>query len=309
LLRTNWYVVSQTAFLFPGQGAQSVGMGRDWADASPAVRRLFDRAADVLSYDLAKVCFEGPAEKLDSTVFSQPALYVTSLAALEALRERSPDVVGACRAAAGLSLGEYTALAFAEAIDFESGLRLVQRRSEAMQSASDAVKSGMVSILGLEVAQIEALCDQARQGEVLQIANFLCTGNIVVSGSIGACRRVAELATAAGAMKTVPLAVAGAFDTPLIQPAVEALSAALANVEIHRPRKPVISNVDARPHDDPEEIRRLLVAQVVSPVRWEDSIRYLISEGFTTFYEVGPGRVLKGLLKRIDRKAACESMS
>jgi [acyl-carrier-protein] S-malonyltransferase len=284
-------------------------MGRDWADASPAARRLFDRASEVLAYDLAQVCFEGPAEKLDSTVYSQPALYVTSLAALEVLRERSPDIVGACRAAAGLSLGEYTALAFADAIDFDAGLRLVQRRGEAMQAASDAVKSGMVSILGLEVDQIQSLCDQARQGEVLQIANYLCPGNIAVSGSIEACRRVAELAGAGGAMKTVPLAVAGAFHTPLMQPAVEALSAALANVEIRRPKLPVVSNVDARPHDDPEEIRRLLVAQVVSPVRWEDSIRYLIGEGFTTFHEVGPGRVLKGLVKRIDRKAACESMS
>jgi [acyl-carrier-protein] S-malonyltransferase len=284
-------------------------MGRDWADASPAARRLFDRASEVLAYDLAQVCFEGPAEKLDSTVYSQPALYVTSLAALEVLRERSPDIVGACRAAAGLSLGEYTALAFADAIDFDAGLRLVQRRGEAMQAASDAVKSGMVSILGLEVDQIQSLCDQARQGEVLQIANYLCPGNIAVSGSIDACRRVAELAGAGGAMKTVPLAVAGAFHTPLMQPAVEALSAALANVEIRRPQLPVVSNVDARPHDDPEEIRRLLVAQVVSPVRWEDSIRYLIGEGFTTFHEVGPGRVLKGLVKRIDRKAACESMS
>jgi [acyl-carrier-protein] S-malonyltransferase len=301
--------VSQTAFLFPGQGAQAVGMGRDWVDASPAARRLFDRAAEVLSYDLAQVCFDGPSEKLDSTVYSQPALYVTSLAALEVLRERSPDVVTACRAAAGLSLGEYTALAFAKALDFDAGLRLVHRRGEAMQAASDAVKSGMVSILGLEVEQIQSLCDEARQGEVLQIANYLCPGNIAVSGSIDACRRVAESATAVGAMKTIPLAVAGAFHTPLMQPAVEALSAALANVEIRRPKIPVVSNVDARPHDDPEEIRRLLVAQVVSPVRWEDSIRYLISEGFTTFYEVGPGRVLKGLLKRIDRKAACESMS
>ncbi|MEX0587079.1 MAG: ACP S-malonyltransferase [Pirellulales bacterium] len=301
--------MSQTAFLFPGQGAQAVGMGREWAESSAAARRLYDRAAEVLRYDLAKVCFEGPAEQLDSTVYSQPALYVTSLAALEVLRERSPEVVEGCRAAAGLSLGEYTALAFAGAIDFDAGLRLVQRRGEAMQAASDAVKSGMVSILGLEADKIQSLCDQARESEVLQIANYLCPGNIAVSGSIEACRRVAELASAAGAMKTVPLAVAGAFHTPLMQPAVEALAAALAGVAIRPPRIPVVSNVDARPHDDPQEIRRLLVAQVVSPVRWEESLRYLMAQGCTKFYEVGPGRVLKGLLKRIDRSAACESMS
>jgi len=300
--------LSKIAFLFPGQGAQTVGMGKRLAESLPAVRRLYDCAADVLGYDLAKLCFEGPAEDLDSTVVSQPALFVTSLAALESLRAESPDVVLSCEAAAGLSLGEYTAMVFAGVMDFEDGLTLVQQRGAAMQEASDATPSGMVSILGLERVQVEALCDKARGGEVLQVANLLCPGNIVVSGTVAACERAAEAAQSFGAMKAVPLAVAGAFHTPVMRPADQRLAEALSRVPMHRPRIPVISNVDAQPHDSPEEIRRLLVEQVLKPVQWEDSMRYLIDEGFDQYYEVGPGRVLRGLLRRIDRKAVCHSV-
>lgn len=300
--------MGKTAFLFPGQGAQAVGMGRELAAALPAARRLFDRAGEILGYDLAALCFEGPAEKLDSTVYSQPALFVTSLAALEQLRAQAPEVVDTCAGAAGLSLGEYTALVFAGVMDFETGLRVVQQRGEAMQAAADATPSGMVSILGLEREAVEGLCDQARGGEILQIANFLCPGNLAISGHKAACQRAAEMAEGAGAMKAVGLAVAGAFHTPIMQPAVARLEAALAGVPMKKPRIPVISNVDAAAHDDPEEIRRLLARQVVSPVRWEDSLRALLAQGYDKFYEVGPGRVLRGLLKRIDRKAACEGV-
>lgn len=296
------------AFLFPGQGAQTIGMGQALYEAQPTVREIYDRAGKLLGYDLAKLCFEGPADDLDSTVFSQPALFVTSLAAVEGLRLESPEIVAQCAAAAGLSLGEYTALVFAGVLDFESGLQLVQHRGIAMQDAADASPSGMVSILGLDRAQVEALCDKARQGEVLQVANLLCPGNIVVSGDNAACERVAELAPKAGAMKAVPLAVAGAFHTPLMHPADERLAEALEDVPLARPRIPVVSNVDALPHDDPEEIRRLLIQQVIQPVRWEDSIRYLLAQGFDLFYDVGPGRVLKGLMKRIERKAECQAL-
>lgn len=300
--------MSKIAFLFPGQGAQSIGMGRQAAEALPAARKLYDRAAAILGYDLAKLCFEGPAEELDSTVISQPALFVTSLVAIELLRSTSPDVVLSCEATAGLSLGEYTALVFAGALEFDDGVRLVQVRGEAMQEAADATPSGMVSVLGLEQAAVEALCERARQGDTLRIANLLCPGNIVISGTNAACERLAEMAPAAGAMKAVPLAVAGAFHTPLMAPAADRLRAALAEAHFSRPTIPVVSNVDALPHDDPDEIRELLLKQLVSPVRWEDSLRYLLAQGYDQFYEVGPGRVLRGLLKRVDRKIACQGV-
>jgi [acyl-carrier-protein] S-malonyltransferase len=283
-------------------------MGRQAADSVPGARRLYDRAADVLGYDLAKLCFEGPADELDTTVVSQPALFITALAALEQLRQDQPDVVLSCEGAAGLSLGEYTALVFAGALEFEAGLQLVQERGAAMQDASDTVPSGMVSILGLDRDKVEALCQQAAEGQTLQIANLLCPGNIVISGTVAACQRAADLAPAAGAMKAIPLAVAGAFHTPIMQPAVERLAAALSDVKLSKPAIPVVSNVDARPHDDPDEIRQLLIQQVVSPVRWEDSMRYLLDQGFDQFHEVGPGRVLRGLMKRIDRKTTCHGV-
>jgi len=300
--------LSRIAFLFPGQGAQTVGMGRRLAESLPSVRALYDRAADVLGYDLAQLCFEGPAEKLDSTVCSQPALFVTSLAALESLKAESPDVVLSCEAAAGLSLGEYTAMVLAGVMEFEDGLALVQKRGAAMQEASDATLGGMVSVLGLERVEVERLCREAADGETLEVANLLCPGNVVVSGTVAACERAAELAPSMGAMKAVPLAVAGAFHTEIMRPADERLAAALADVPMQRPKIPVVSNVDARPHDDPEEIRDLLIRQVLCPVRWEDSMRYLLAEGFDQFYEVGPGRVLRGLLRRVDRGVSCQSM-
>jgi len=298
--------VSKIAFLFPGQGAQTVGMGQALCESLPAARDLFSRAGDILGYDLAKLCFTGPAEELDSTVRSQPALFVASMAAIESLKATQPDLVAACQAAAGLSLGEYTALVFADVMSFDDGLRLVHARGTTMQAAADATASGMVSILGLERDKVEELCAQARGGEVLEVANLLCPGNIVVSGTKAACARAAELAPTLGAMKAIPLTVAGAFHTSIMQPAVAKLTDALANVPMKKPRIPVVSNVDALPHDDPEEIRNLLIRQVVSPVRWEDSLRYLMGQGFDKFYEVGPGRVLRGLMKRIDRKIACE---
>jgi [acyl-carrier-protein] S-malonyltransferase len=296
------------ALFFPGQGAQHVGMGKRLAAQYPAARRLYDRAAEILGYDLASLCFEGPAEELDSTVISQPALFVTSLAALEKLRVDSPEIPLACEITAGLSLGEYTALVFAGALSFEDGLRVVKRRGEAMQAAADATPSGMVSILLLERNQVEQICEEASAHGPIRIANFLCPGNLVVSGENAACERAAELAIAAGG-RAIPLAVAGAFHTLIMKPADLALAEVLAEVEIRPPEIPVVSNVDAQTHSDPEEIRDLLVRQVLSPVRWEDSIQKILSEGCDDFYEVGPGKVLKGLLKRISRKSNCTTIN
>ncbi len=296
--------MAKAAFLFPGQGAQKVGMGRQLYETLPAAKKLFDEAAEVLGYTLADVCFNGPPERLNSTVVSQPALFVCALAALESLRASEPDIEKECVAAAGLSLGEYTALVFAGAMGFRDGLRVVQRRGEAMQAASDATPSGMVSIIGLEQPEVEQLCAQARGPGTLQVANLLCPGNIVVSGALPACEALEKLAEEKRA-RTIRLPVAGAFHTLLMKPADETLASVLASVEVRPPRVPVWSNVDARPHSDPEEVRRLLVRQVLQPVLWEQTLRNLLAAGCDRFYEIGPGPVLAGLLKRVQRKVNC----
>lgn len=299
--------MSQTAFLFPGQGAQFVGMGRGVLERCPAAQRLFDLAREILGYDLADICLNGPAEQLDNTAFSQPALYVCSLAAVELLKQDAPEVIDGVKYAAGLSLGEYTALAFAGAMSFEDGLRVVDVRGRAMQAAAEENPSGMVSALMLNPEQVAEVCQQANQTGPLWIANYLCPGNTVLSGSRAGCEAAVGLIEAAGG-KPIPLAVSGAFHTSLMESACVKLEAALQNIPLLTPRIPVVSNVDAGTHTDAEEIRRLLVRQVVQPVQWEKSVRWLIAQGTTQFYEVGPGKVLKGLLKRIDRKLECVSV-
>ena len=299
---------SQPAIVFPGQGAQTVGMAGDWVDANPEATALFDRAAGILGYDLLGLCREGPAEKLNATSVSQPAILVTSLAALEVLRGREGNPLAATGITAGLSLGEYTSLVFAGALEFDEAVRLVDVRGRAMQECAEQRPGAMVAVLGMEREPLTALCDQHRGGDVLEVANVLCPGNIVVSGSAAACRRLETAALAAGAMKCVPLEVAGAFHTSLMQPAVERLSAALAETSFRPPRIPVVSNVDARPHTDPDEIRGLLARQVVGVVEWNASMAYLLSTGVRSVWEVGPGRVLRGLMRRIDRSVACSGV-
>jgi [acyl-carrier-protein] S-malonyltransferase len=279
-------------------------MGQVLATRSPAIRRMYDDASVVLGYDLAEACWNGPKSRLDSTVVSQPALFVASLAALETLRQDEPAAAGKCVATAGLSLGEYTALAFADALSFTDGLRVVKARGEAMQAAADATPGSMVSILGLNEAAVEEVCAAASASGPIQIANLLCPGNTVLSGSVAACDALEKLVEAKNG-RTMRLSVAGAFHTSLMKPADEALAVALAGVTIRPPRVPVWSNVDAKPHTDPEEIRDLLVRQVVQPVLWEQTIRGLLADGCDRFYEIGPGRVLTGLLKRINRRAQC----
>jgi [acyl-carrier-protein] S-malonyltransferase len=294
--------MARVAFLFPGQGAQSVGMAKGLCEALPAARDLFRQASAALGYDLLAVCANGPAERLNTTGVSQPAIFVASLAALELLKQSEPDTVASCAGAAGLSLGEFTALTFAGVLSFREGLRLVQRRGEAMQAAAEASPGGMLSVLGMEQAKVEELVEQARGEDVLRVANFLCPGNYAVSGHRTACDRLAALVEG-GSGKVVRLAVAGAFHTPLMKSAEEAMAAVFGSVRMEAPRLPVWSNVTARPHGEPAEVRTLLARQMVEPVLWEQTVRNLMAGGFDRFYEIGPGRVLAGLLKRVQRKA------
>lgn len=295
--------MDSVGILFPGQGAQTVGMGQKLCETYPTAQKLFDQASEVLGYDLAKLCFEGPADQLNATEFSQPALFTVGIAAATVLTEEHPARIAAVKATAGLSLGEYTAVCFAKGLQFTDALKLVQRRGQAMQAAADAVESGMASVLGLDLETLQGVCDACRsEGEVLQLANLLCPGNIAVSGHLSAIEKLVPAASEAGAMKVIPLSVAGAFHTALMEPAVAELKAALAEMPITDTAIPVYSNVDAQPHQSADEIRDLLSRQVVGSVRWEDSIRKMMDDGIEGFEEVGTGRVLRGTLKRINRK-------
>ncbi|WP_283431559.1 ACP S-malonyltransferase [Neorhodopirellula lusitana] len=294
---------SKPAILFPGQGAQAPGMGVWLCQNHSIANELFSRAEEVLGYDLKALCADGPAEKLNETVHSQPALFVVGVAAARVYEQTQPEIAARIAATAGLSLGEYTSVCFAGGLSFEDGLRLVQKRGDAMQACADAVESGMSSVLGLDLEKLTEVCELSREGdEILQPANLLCPGNIAVSGHLSALGRIEPHAAAAGAMKVVPLSVAGAFHTPLMQDAVAALTTALSEVTINATRIPVYSNVDAKPHQEPDEIRDLLAKQVVNPVLWEASIRQMIDDGFDGFLEAGTGRVLRGTIKRIARK-------
>jgi [acyl-carrier-protein] S-malonyltransferase len=282
-------------------------MGAELAKSLPAAKALFDQASADLGYDLLDVCANGPAERLNATDVSQPAIFVASLAALDSLKQSEPDAAGSVVAAAGLSLGEYTALVFAGAMTFADGLAVVRERGRAMQHAAEATPSGMVSALLLDLDKVNEAVEEAKGAGRIWVANYLCPGNLVVSGAKAACDEVERLAGAAGA-RTVRLAVAGAFHTDLMKPADEILAAALARVTVQPARVPVWSNVDAKPHTDPADVRPLLVRQVVNPVRWEETVRGLLADGVERFYEIGPGRVLAGLLKRVNRKVECRNV-
>jgi len=303
---------SKKTFMFPGQGAQFVGMCEDVCKTVPAAKALFDEASEILGYDLLEICTTGPKEKLDSTVVSQPAIFVASMAAVEKLRQQEgQDAVAAATCALGLSLGEYSALCFADAISFADGVKVTKARGEAMQAASDAIDSGMVSVIGLSSEKVEELCAAAseKSGEKIQIANLLCNGNYAVSGHMKACDTVAEIAKPDfKARMTVKLAVAGAFHTDFMAPAVASLEEVLEGVEIKKPRIPVISNVDAKPHSDPATIKGLLAKQVTAPVQWETSVASMLENGFEEAKELGPGKVTAGVLKRINKTAPCTNV-
>merc|ERR1712113_803037 len=272
---------------------------------------LFEQANDILGYDLLDVCINGPAERLNSTEISQPAIFVASMAAVEKLKaqEGGLDIIDSANVAAGLSLGEYTALCFADAISFEDGLRVGKARGEAMQAAADSKPTAMCSVIGLKADKGEELCKAASEaagaGENVQIANFLCNGNYAVSGTVKAIEVLEEKAKPEfKARMTVRLAVAGAFHTQYMNSAVERLTEVLSDTEIRVPRIPVFSNVDAKAHSDPEVIKSILAMQVTSPVQWETTLGNLLADGLASSYELGPGKVVAGIMKRIDRKHA-----
>jgi len=276
-------------------------MGADVAQASTRAAEIFTRANEVLGFDLQNACFNGPAEALEATDIQQPAILVTSIALLAALAERE-DPAPLAAATAGLSLGEYTALYFAGSLAFEDAVSLVRRRGQLMQEAADASAGGMVSLIGADEAQATELCAKAAEGEPLVPANLNCPGQIVISGSAAACARATTLAEEFR-LRAVPLKVAGAFHSPLMQPAADRLGEVLAKTEIRAPRIPVISNVTAQAHGAPDSIRELLQKQVTSAVRWQACVEHLQAQGCNRFVEVGPNRVLTGLMRKIDRKA------
>jgi [acyl-carrier-protein] S-malonyltransferase len=289
--------MTKTALLFAGQGAQVVGMGKDFSAAAPTAKLWFERANAALGYDLAGICFNGPDPELLKTENAQPGIFLVSWVAFELLKERMPGL--AFQAAAGLSLGEFTALTAAGVFSFEDGLKIVRQRGRFMQEACEATRGGMAAIIGLDEAATREACAQA--GVVL--ANLNCPGQLVISGEAERIGRACELAKAKGARRAMPLPVAGAYHSPLMASAQPQLEVALATVSIHAPGVTVISNVTAQPHGGPQQIRRLLVEQVTSSVCWEESIRYLLAQGFTRFIELGPGTALSGFMKRINKDA------
>ena len=303
-----------TILLCPGQGAQHVGMGKAWCDHSAAAKAVFDQAAGALGFDLSKLCFGGPEDQLNRTDMAQVAIYTASVACHRALVEAG--TVGDAQLTAGLSLGEFTALHLAGAFDFLTGLELVKLRGQAMQDAAEISESSMVALVGADEAQAMALCEEAlndpenKGEEVLVPANFNCPGQVVISGSLKACERAMVVADKMG-LRATQLAVAGAFHSPLMQPAADRLAEALDKADWKLPGVTVMSNVTAEPHEnDIDSIKQRLVDQLTSPVRWSQSMQYVIEKHpGARLVELAPGKVLSGLMRRIDRGAKVENFA
>jgi [acyl-carrier-protein] S-malonyltransferase len=287
--------MSDTALLFPGQGAQSVGMGHDLADQNPEARALFDQANDVLGFDLTKICFDGPEEELTRSHHAQPAIFLVSAAAYAVLKKQKPDLQPA--ALAGLSSGEWAALYAAGAVSFEDTLRVLEARGRFMQSACEQQPGGMLSVIGLTLDQLTTIAEACE----IQVANLNSAEQTVLSGTLAGVEKAEAEAKATGAKRAIRLNVAGAFHSRLMAPAAAQLADFLADIPLREPAIPVVSNVNGKPFQSVAEIRELMVRQVTESVRWVDDVQWMLAQGITRFVECGPGKVLAGLVKRIDK--------
>lgn len=302
--------MSDIVLVFPGQGAQAVGMGKDLAQAFPEVQRLFTRADERLGFPLSSAMFDGPDTALVDTSVQQPALVLAGLAVKTALETRLGKPL-VCAAAAGLSLGEYAALAAVGALSFDDAILLVRKRGQLMKAASEKVPCGMTVVIGLDTDKVHAACAQASQetGGIVSASNFNGGGQIVIGGALDALNKAGELCKAAGARRVLKLPVAGAFHTELMRPAADAFSAVLDAAAIHPASAPVYANVSAAPVTTPDAIRDALKRQIVSPVLWEQTIKNLAEKGLKKFVELGPGSTVGNMIKRIIPDAECRSVS
>lgn len=292
------------AYVFPGQGAQFVGMGKDLYDSKPLAKELFDKANEILGYSITDIMFNGTDEQLKETKITQPAVFLHSvISALCLGDEFTPSMV------AGHSLGEFSALVAAGALSFEDGLRLVYARAMAMQKACEVAPGTMAAIVGLDDETVEKVCQQvSTTGNVVVAANYNCPGQLVISGNIDAVNQACELLKEAGAKRALPLKVGGAFHSPLMQPAKDELQTAIENTTFAEPKCPVYQNVDGQAHTAPEEIKKNLIAQLTSSVRWTSSVQNMIKDGANDFTECGPGKALQGMIGRIDKAVAAHGI-
>ena len=291
------------AFVFPGQGAQFVGMGKDLYDNNPLAKELFDKANDILGYNITEIMFNGTDEELKQTKVTQPAVFLHSVISALCMGD-APAMV------AGHSLGEFSALVAAGALSFEDGLRLVYARAMAMQKACEAAPSTMAAIIGVPDEKVEEICAEVnREGHVCVPANFNCPGQLVISGNVEAINEACEKLKAAGAKRALPLKVGGAFHSPLMQPAKDELQAAIEKTEFKAPKCPVYQNVDGMPHTDPAEIKTNLIAQLTSSVKWTKCVQSMIADGADDFTECGPGKALQGMIGRIDKNVAAHGIA
>lgn len=293
------------AFVFPGQGAQFVGMGKDLYDNNPLAKELFEKANDILGYNITEIMFNGTDEELKQTKITQPAVFLHSvISALCMGDDFAPSMV------AGHSLGEFSALVAAGALSFEDGLKLVYARAMAMQKACEASPSTMAAIIGLPDEKVEEICAEVnKDGYVCVPANFNCPGQLVISGNIDAINEACEKLKAAGAKRALPLKVGGAFHSPLMQPAKDELQAAIEKTDFHAPKCPVYQNVDGMPHTDPAEIKANLIAQLTSSVKWTKCVQSMVADGADDFTECGPGKALQGMIARIDKNVAAHGIA